>query len=104
MLFLMVCQGAPHRYRIVYVGSLDRYNLPDEVQFTSQDSSLALPNPNYLRIHAAVCRIAWLSGASGLFYELQEDMEENPDAATEMPAFAQSLYTRLEHLSTVEAY
>ena len=64
--------------------------------------ALPLPNPDYLRIHAACCRVSWLSGASGLFDELQEDMEEDPDAVADMSTFALSLYTRLEHLSIVE--
>ncbi len=30
-------------------------------------------------------------------------MEEDPDPATEMPAFVDSLYTRLEHVSITQA-
>ncbi len=102
---LMWLQGTSDRYRVVQACPISS-DLPDEVEFKCHDPlvSLPLPNPEYLRIHAAVCRISWLSGASGLFNELQEDMHENPDAATEMPTFAKSLHARLEHVSIVEAY
>jgi len=35
------------------------------ITFTSTDPHLPLPNPEYLRLHAAVCRVAHLSGAAG---------------------------------------
>ncbi|KAF9483354.1 hypothetical protein BDN70DRAFT_791535, partial [Pholiota conissans] len=34
------------------------------ITFTSTDLSLPLPNSRYLRLHAAVCRVAHLSGAA----------------------------------------
>ncbi|KAI0760767.1 hypothetical protein C8Q74DRAFT_1372570 [Fomes fomentarius] len=104
-LWLEPVAGTLHRYRIVHVAPLHTYNLPDEVVFTSREPHLPLPlpSPEYLRIHAACCRISWLSGASGLFYKLEQDMEEDPDPATEMPAFADLLYTRLEHVSIIQA-
>jgi len=37
---------------------------PLVVTFTTT-TNLELPNPNYLKIHAAVCRIAHMSGAAG---------------------------------------
>ncbi len=100
---LMCFQGTSDRYRVVQA-FLFSFDLLDEVEFQCHDPlvSLPLPNPEYLRIHAAVCRISWLSGASAFFDELQEDMHENPDAATEMPAFAKSLHARLEHVSIVQ--
>ncbi|EJF61766.1 hypothetical protein BD309DRAFT_1020959 [Dichomitus squalens] len=66
--------------------------------FQSADPDLSLPHPEYLRIHAACCRVAHLSGASGLFHELERDMESNPDPAAEAPQFAKTLHAKLEHL------
>jgi hypothetical protein len=39
---------------------------------------LALPNPDYLRIHAACCRIAHLSGAAEQIDKVLEDLEAMP--------------------------
>ena len=101
-------QGTQSRYRVVHAYPLIRYNLPNVVEFKSyeRDANLKfdLPNRDYLRIHAACCRISRLSGASGLFDKLQRDMEDDPDPITEVPAFAKSLYAHLEHVSFVEAY
>ena len=41
------------------------------VTFTSTDPTLPLPNREYLKLHAAVCRVAHMSGAAG--YLDQED-------------------------------
>jgi hypothetical protein len=38
-------------------------------------TQLALPNPDYLRIHAACCRIAHLSGAAEHMDKCLEDLE-----------------------------
>ena len=43
------------------------------ITFTSTDSSLPLPNHEYLKPHAAVCRVAHLSDAAG--YLEQEDRD-----------------------------
>ena len=43
------------------------------ITFTSTDPSLPLPNPEDLKLHAAVCRVAHLSGAAG--YLDQEDRD-----------------------------
>ena len=77
-----------------------------EVTFQSTDSRLALPNPEYLGIHAACCRVAHMSGASGLFDELERDMRSNPDPTTEAPAFARALHAHLDYLSlnAIEAH
>ena len=69
------------------------------ITFNSADPDLPLPNCNYLRIHAACCRVAHLSGASSLFHELENDMESDPDPAVEAPQFAKTLHAKLEHLS-----
>jgi hypothetical protein len=38
------------------------------------ETDLPLPNPDYLRIHAACCRVAHLSGASEHMDEILEDL------------------------------
>jgi hypothetical protein len=43
------------------------------ITFTSTDPNLPLPNPEYLKLHAAVCRVAFMSGAAG--YLDQEDRD-----------------------------
>jgi hypothetical protein len=43
------------------------------VTFTSTDPTLPLPNREYLKLHAAVCRVAHMSGAAG--YLDQEDRD-----------------------------
>ena len=48
------------------------------ITFTSTDSSLPLPNPEYLKLHAAVCRVAhWhMSGAAaGYLDPLDRDVD-----------------------------
>ena len=37
--------------------------IAERVQFSAHRGNLPLPNPTYLRIHAACCRIVHLSGA-----------------------------------------
>ncbi|KAA1472197.1 hypothetical protein DENSPDRAFT_778029 [Dentipellis sp. KUC8613] len=98
-LWLEPISGAPNRYRI-----LSRYD-PREidivnpvVHFTSHtDPPLPLPDPDYLHIHAACCKIALMSGASGLYDQLEQDMESDPDPELELSAFASALEARLEH-------
>jgi len=43
------------------------------ITFTSTDPNLPLPNREYLRLHAAVCRVAHMSGVAG--YLDQEDRD-----------------------------
>jgi hypothetical protein len=40
------------------------------------ETGLALPNPDYLEIHAACCRIAYLTGATEHMNEILEDLED----------------------------
>lgn len=44
--------------------------------FKSTHKSFSLPNPTYLRIHAACCRVAHLSGAGEYMDKVLEDLEE----------------------------
>lgn len=51
------------------------YNIPTKVKFVAH-SDHPLPNPQYLFIHAACCRVAHLSGAAKYLDEIFLDMEE----------------------------
>lgn len=44
--------------------------------FKSELPNLPLPNPAYLRIHAACCRVAHLSGAGEYMDKVLEDLED----------------------------
>ncbi|KAH9072293.1 hypothetical protein EDB83DRAFT_2220311, partial [Lactarius deliciosus] len=46
------------------------------ITLTSEDSRLPLPNPEYLGIHAACCRVAHLSGAGKYMDKVLEDLED----------------------------
>ncbi|KAM5536094.1 hypothetical protein V8D89_010193 [Ganoderma adspersum] len=50
------------------------------VTFESTDPDrLPLPNREYLRIHAACCRVAHLSGACLIFDQLERDLDSDPE-------------------------
>ena len=44
--------------------------------FKSEVPNLPLPNPAYLRIHAACCRVAHLSGAGKYIDKVSEDLKD----------------------------
>jgi hypothetical protein len=46
------------------------------ITFTSQHPDLPLPNPTYLRIHAACCKVAHLSGAIEYIENILNDLED----------------------------
>nr|VWO94149.1 GTP pyrophosphokinase [Ganoderma boninense] len=95
-------EQTPHRYRLRTLWLLP-HGLADGQAVTFQCHSahprLALPDPEYLRIHAACCRVAHLSGVAGLFDELERDLASDPDPATETPEFSRAPYAHLDHLS-----
>ncbi|KAH9002540.1 hypothetical protein EDB86DRAFT_2847233 [Lactarius hatsudake] len=47
-----------------------------KITLTSGDPRLPLPNPDYLEIHAACCRVAHLSGAGEYMDKVLEDLED----------------------------
>jgi len=49
---------------------------PNPIEFKSAYPDLPLPNPAYLRIHAACCRVAHLSGAGEYMDKILEDLED----------------------------
>jgi len=46
------------------------------IVFKSTHPDLPLPDPVYLRIHAAICRVAHLSGAGEYMDKILEDLED----------------------------
>ena len=46
------------------------------IEFKTASPGLPLPNPTYLRIHAACCRVAHLSGAGEYMDKILEDIED----------------------------
>jgi len=47
--------------------------LPKYVEFRTGRPDLPLPSPRYLEIHAAVCRIAHMSGAADYYHGLDDE-------------------------------
>jgi len=50
--------------------------LPDTVTFTTTDPRLSLPDPRYLRVHAACAKVANLSGAGECIDKIIRDLED----------------------------
>jgi len=46
------------------------------ITFKSAHANLPLPNPTYLRIHAACCKVAHLSGAGEYMRRMSQNLEE----------------------------
>ncbi|KAI0351275.1 hypothetical protein OH77DRAFT_1429787 [Trametes cingulata] len=68
-----------HTYKIVLAARVQRLAegiVPQEVTFTSHHPELPLPSPKYLRIHAACCRIAHMSGAAEYLDLVLHELEE----------------------------
>jgi len=68
-------QGAPNSYKVC--SNLRGYHaaarIPEYVEFTTERPDLPLPSPRYLEIHAAVCRVAHMSGAADYYRDLDDD-------------------------------
>ncbi|KAI1791662.1 hypothetical protein LXA43DRAFT_919976 [Ganoderma leucocontextum] len=52
---------------------IGRFGLPHEIQFVAH-ANLPLPNPGYLHIHAACCRVGNLSGAADYLHWMFDEM------------------------------
>ena len=75
----------PRRYRLCSVWKPPHGLVKgQEITFQSTDHRLQLPNREYLRIHAACCRVAHLSGASILF-NTAEDIGTDLESITSAP-------------------
>ena len=67
------------------------------IVFKSAHPDLPLPNPAYLRIHAACCRVAHLSGAGEYMDKIREELEDtrvlsNDDPSAHILSFALQPY------------
>jgi len=65
--------GDPHHYVVRYIQPI--LNLPSEVRFTSSNPLLELPDPRFIAIHAACCRVAHLSGAAEYIEDIYRKTE-----------------------------
>jgi len=74
-LWLEVDPAQAHTYRICGLQNVIR-DLPATVTFTSQHPSYELPDPRYLKMHAACCRVAHMSGAAGYVADILDDLDE----------------------------
>ncbi|KZP12565.1 hypothetical protein FIBSPDRAFT_754773, partial [Athelia psychrophila] len=70
-------------------------NLPPVVTFATTDPALALPDKRYLKLHAIVCRVAWMSGASEYMRRYDAEHEERKFLARDGSS-AEFLTTKLQ--------
>ncbi|KAL7278641.1 hypothetical protein ACG7TL_007642 [Trametes sanguinea] len=79
-LWFQAIDGQDNTYKVVLapaVGGLARLvAIPEQVTFVAHRPELPLPSPKYLRVHAACCQIAHLSGAAAHLDVIFRDMEE----------------------------
>jgi hypothetical protein len=68
------------------------------ITFTSTDPSLPLPNPEYLKLHAAVCRVAHMCGAADYLDQQDRDFDRTPVLARDGSS-ANLLSSRLKSVS-----
>ena len=77
-----ICNHArqENTYKVVLAGGAARLAtkgvIPEQVTFTSHKAGLQLPSPKYLRVHAACCKIAHMSGAAEYLDMVYGEMEE----------------------------
>lgn len=70
-------QNIPNTYRACATHPFYLADVPNRVvTFTSTDDALALPDPRYLKLHAAVCRVAHMSGAAEYLNSYDREQEE----------------------------
>ncbi|KAG8833547.1 hypothetical protein FRC17_010518 [Serendipita sp. 399] len=66
-----------NRYKVYLIPDYRLNTLKPEVQFTTSDADqLPVPNPAYLRLHAACAKIAYMSGIADIIHDLETKMEE----------------------------
>ncbi|KAI0633516.1 hypothetical protein C8Q77DRAFT_1115420 [Trametes polyzona] len=67
---------APHTYAVRTWGKVaPRLGLPKTVKLSSA-SATPLPNPAYLALHCAVCRVLWASARAEELKDVLDDLEE----------------------------
>ncbi|KAI0829789.1 hypothetical protein BC628DRAFT_1358775 [Trametes gibbosa] len=68
---------APHTYAVRTWGRVaPRLGLPKTVKLASATPGAALPNPAYLALHCAVCRVLWASARAEELEDVLDDLEE----------------------------
>jgi hypothetical protein len=72
----MSSQGLPNKYNVLVFGSsLRRQNFVDVVDLTSSNHSLP-PNPRYLALHCAICKVLWACGRGEELEEFMRDIDD----------------------------
>jgi hypothetical protein len=72
----MGSQGLPNKYDVLVFGSLlRREDFVDVVDLTSSNDSPP-PNPRYVALHCAICKVLWASGRGEELEELMRDMDD----------------------------
>jgi len=93
---------ANHDYRVHAVdpGLAALVHLPPNptITFTSTDPSLSLPNPEYLKLHAAVCRVAHMCGAADYLDQEDRDFDRRKVLSRDGTS-ANLLASRLKYIS-----
>ncbi|KAI0034999.1 hypothetical protein K488DRAFT_44190, partial [Vararia minispora EC-137] len=88
-------QGEPDTYNVCLQGALGHgnfHNLPEKAVFKSADPQrYELPDPRLLALHAACCKVAWMSGAAGYLEEVNDEDDQSPLD----PVSAEALFSRL---------
>jgi hypothetical protein len=88
-------QHTPNRYHVRGKDATFTRNIPPTVTFTST-TSFPLPDPRYLRVHAACAKVAHLSGAGEYIDATFRDTEGIRVLATDGSS-AEALYYALIH-------
>jgi len=79
LLWFEAVDGEENTYKICATEQMYIYELgEDPIMFRTAHQDLQLPNPTYLQIHAACCRVAHLSGAGKYMDKILEDLEDMP--------------------------
>ena len=73
---LKLLQNQNHTYRICSNDDLIIRDLPSTVTFISSDDKFDLPDPRYIKMHAACCRVAHMSGAAGYMDDIMDDLDQ----------------------------
>jgi hypothetical protein len=73
---LKLLQNQNHTYRISSNDDLIIRDLPSTVTFISSDDKFDLPDPRYIKMHAACCRVAHMSGAAGYMDDIMDDLDQ----------------------------
>lgn len=99
---LTLSQGDTYRVCALYPYHLPFCILPPNptITFKSIDPSLPLPNSHYLRLHAAVCRVAHLYGAAR-HLDLEDRKIEELGVLACDGSSADLLASRLTHIALV---